>query len=883
MITPDPVIYAELLSSLTLTDQDREKLKKERGFTDETINKLKFKSAKESNQQLIEAVQHKYGFGRCFECGIVDKAEKASWQFTTEGLIIMPFLEADCTTPYFFKSHKYGSLTGASPMPYSQMIYKTVTSDTIVLCEGEFKAAAMWQMGFKAVGLGGITTFAGESINALCKMLASERPHNIIILFDTETQEDPTFKERYKDDYKRRYAQHIWAYIMAKKIAHHIETDNGGRVPNVSIASLPKSWEIDGKADIDGCLAAGKTRKDFEIVLRDSLHPDNYRRRMDVPDRFVPWINRQMSRAFKNDIMFERDNCYYVREKRKNEWATKEISTFTIKIKNIIQYKDKIYRDVQFINRFGDKTPPFALDPKYLASSSAFKELGIAKGDFIWKGSDVDLNLLLESLQLDSDAVAIRLIDHIGRLEELKAWVFGNKILFDDGREGEPDKNGTYWDGDSGYRILPLSDSPLPCLSTEPIDIDETVQMFYEAWGINGVMCVAFSVCCLFSNEVFKIFKAFPFSMVYGEMGAGKSTMADICMLINGFGYDNPALNISNTTEVAMCRKLSYYSSLPVRFDEQREGNKRIEQKESMLRSIYNRQMSSKGTRDPMQVYEVKIRGIFTLSGEQRLEDPALKSRCVPLYLTRAKNDTPSYKAMSDLFKMGTKLSYISYSILKRYKELAKRFSQDMIDTRFGLNDITTIRGDFRTQQHYAMLIASLPIFLSKDLAKKYQMEFFNMFKAYTNEMSQGSVLGLFFRELATMRAEDPILFMRYCQRDHDDETIAFIFLQGLHSEWLKWRVRQGMQKGCVPLDTIREYLKSQKYVFESQVQRRVKVGDKAVRVRMVKMDLTHGELPLGLREIYETYTEQPDPTDSENETRDADAPGEELVEPNIN
>ncbi len=883
MITPDPVVYAELLASLTLTDQDRENLNKERGFTDDTIKKLKFKSAQKSNSQIIEFLTNKYGFGRCFECGLVDKAEQPAWQFTNDGLIVIPFLEADCTTPYFFKSHKYGSLTGADPLPYSQMIYRTVTSDTIVLCEGEFKAAAMWQMGYKAIGLGGITTFAGEYINTLCKMLYAEKPKNIIILFDTETQEDPIFKDRYKDDYKRRYAQHIWAYIMAKKITFHMLTEQNGFSPNVTIASLPKSWEIDGKADIDGCVATGKGRREFDIVLRDSLHPDNYRRRMDVPDKFVPWINRQMARAFKSEVLFERDNCYYVREKHKNEWVTKEISSFNIKIKNILQYKDKVYRDVQLVNRFGDRTPPFALDPKYLSSSSAFKELGITKGDYIWKGTDAHLNILLESLQLDSDAVPIKILDHIGRLEEIKAWAFGNKILFDDGREGEPDKNGTYWDGDNGYRISPLSDSPLPALSTEPIDVDEVVQMFHKAWGIHGVMCVAFSVCCLFSNEVFKIFKAFPFSMVYGEMGAGKSTMADICMLINGFGFDNPALNISNTTEVAMCRKLSYYSSLPVRFDEQREGNKKIEQKESMLRSIYNRQMSSKGTRDPMQVYEVKIRGIFTLSGEQRLEDPALKSRCVPLYLTRAKNDSPSYQAMQDLFKMGTKLSYISYMILKKYKELAKKFSQDMIDTRLGLNDITSIKGDFRTQQHYAMLIASLPLFLSKDLARKYQAEFFNMFKAYTTEMSHGSVLGLFFRELATMRAEDILTFNRYCQRDDRDATKAFIYLEGLHSEWMKWRVKQGLHKGTVPLDTLKEYLKSQKYVFESRCQRRVKIGDKSVQVRMMKIDLSHVETPLGIREIYETYTEQPDESDSENEPRDIDDPGDELVEPNIN
>lgn len=839
---PKPNIYTFLNERLILTDQDRESLKTKRGFTDNTINTLQFKSARKENEKAIEDTIRTFGLGDCFTCGVVDRDGKPAWQFTNEGLIIIPYLDDIGQGVLFYKSHKFGGLTDSGVFPYS--LYTLLPrqghqNDLVVICESEFKAAAMWQMGWRSLGLGGVASFAGEHIDKLQGIFKDASL--AIILFDTEIQDDPACAN-YKEDFRRRYAQHIWSYNMAKRIKNILGVDT-------KIATLPEAWMIDNKSDIDGAVAAGHTRDEFELVLRRAVTPDYYRYNLKIPKEHQPWVNRKMEWAYKTNIIFEKNNCYYMQRKVGEKVIQQELSNFIINIKNQIEIDGNLHREVQLISKFQDISAPFTASPKQWASASDFAELALGKGDFFWKGSTKEgaWKMVTDYLSLENDGMVIKRLDYVGRNEEHKHWIFENMLIKDDGTIIKPDKDKNFWDGEKGYRILQIG-SGIPSLSEEPINIDEVLNKFYEAWGISGVLGFTFSIASLFANPVFDLpnNKAFPLAMLYGEKQSGKSALSDVMYLLQGHSANQAAYSIAVSSPVGIDRSLSYYGSLMVRLDEYRTDEHKTKAKEANLRSAYNRQFSLKGVKEKHGVREVRLKATIMLIGEEKPDDPAMLDRIIPIYLSVKDKSQKSLKALQWLYELGNKLSYITYYVLKDYQKNVKRFVQDVQDTFKGLGFKVEESRDFRTQHHYSILMATLGILLPKEKAIVYIEKFFNSFIANLKQKGDGSLLNTFFMDIHTMKVmgEKVENFMNV---DKQDQSIVFFYLPGIYSLWSKYKAQHGGTKSLYTEKTIREYMGSQEYYIGTS---RKSILSTKERVRCLVFDLDKGA-PAILKDIY--------------------------------
>jgi hypothetical protein len=844
---PNEAIYTELCQELTLGDHHRQSLKKKRGFTDATIDTLKYKTAKPENAPIINNLTEKYGAGVMYSCGLLDKDRKPAYQFTNPDYIIIPFLDTDGKTVKFYKSHKKGSLSGMGVLPYAPYLMMGAT-DTVILCESEFKAAAMWQLGYKAQGLCGINTFSGEHIGEIGKLVMGCK--KVIILFDNEIQDDPSLPT-YKEHFASRYAHFIWSYIMARRLEALL--GGGDSKIDIRIATLPKSWIVDGKIDCDTALALGRTKDEFDIVIRDALPPEVYRGDLEIDREHIPWVNRRMEKAYDNNLIWSYGNCYYTKKigGKKEEAVTKELSNFTIDVKQIIERDDGTFREVELVSKYKDRAGPLIVTPNEMASCREFKELCLSKGDFMWKGTDDDWVKVVEHLFLDSTAIPIRVARQIGRNEPMKMWMFGNVIIKDDGSHITLSEDGnTFYDGAQGYRIDTLGTGKMPELCMSPISPALVAQKFEEAWGLEGLIALAYAISTLFSNDVFEVEAAFPMMFVFGEKESGKTTLADYTSHVLGFKRDNPAMNLSDTTIAAMGRKMAYYSSLPLRFDEYRAGEKKIDDKISFLRSMYNRQTASKGIKEAFGIREVKTFGCVIMIGEERPSDSALQSRIIPIHVAAPKRTPKSGEALKWLHENLDRISGLTFGILKDYEKNRKRFMELFLELKKTFMISKEVEHMSRIRFHYAAILTAMSFFLDAERLNEVTAQIFQEFAKVVNEQKEGSIINAFFDDLVTMKdmGENVKLFLSVDPRAPKE---GILYLNGLVAQWLKWKQSHGSRAAMGNATLFRRYMAVHTYCKLKSDKRRVPAGE-GRRLNCMVMRLDDPSCPKEIKSLFE-------------------------------
>jgi hypothetical protein len=144
-----------------------------------------------------------------------------------------------------------GSLRTASPTPEEFRV--------VVITEGEFKAAALWQV----LGLGrgdgeepvGIAALPGISFGKnyeireeLDAWLRRVKCRCVKVIYDNEEKGDPKYKA-FKADKRKRFDAQIWARFLATDIAQKLHIRG-------EVGVLPREWRNEnGKADWDGAMA----------------------------------------------------------------------------------------------------------------------------------------------------------------------------------------------------------------------------------------------------------------------------------------------------------------------------------------------------------------------------------------------------------------------------------------------------------------------------------------------------------------------------------------------------------------------------------------------------------------------------------------------------
>jgi hypothetical protein len=281
-------------SWLKLRPTDTAKLLDRRGLTAETCRALGFRSGSRSNKALLEKLGETFtanqlkldGWWRSDESenkqfcgwGIIGKKrfpdKKSEFQWGWCEPILIPYFDARGEIIHL-RPHK-GMIKGHSPrlyVPRASQAYRAEHPeldgafeekfDNVIITEGEFKAAAVWQV----LGQGSFQVPTGKPVYGVCSMPGITMANNYdvrmdlevwleavgakraIVVFDNEEKSDPKLTS-YKPDYRRRFESEIWARFLAASLQKELRIEG-------LYSRIPDAWrDKTGKADWDGVAGA---------------------------------------------------------------------------------------------------------------------------------------------------------------------------------------------------------------------------------------------------------------------------------------------------------------------------------------------------------------------------------------------------------------------------------------------------------------------------------------------------------------------------------------------------------------------------------------------------------------------------------------------------
>ena len=799
------MIYEWIASHGKLTDDHAHDLRTKRGFTDETIKRHRLFSAGKHNLDLERELLKEFPVEDLLASGVFLKKKDGAHidPVFLDDRVIIPYLDKDGKA-LLLRPHKLG-LKAIPVMVYHAFGIKP-DDTSVIITEGEFKAVAAYQLGFSCIALPGVSSFSGRKFEELTKFLNDHHVKDICICFDNEIKDDPKLPN-YKADAMDRYDTQYYAYIMAKELCR------AGF--NARVATLPDSWRVRGKIDIDGALALGKTASDLLHVVKRSLDPKEYHDNFDDEVREIV-RKKEAKRFFKTHISKEYGKYVAQRFNGKKQWD-EVISNFTLRIVATHETAEGIVREVQFVNEFGKSAAFFSVGPEEMSGNDGFSTFCFRHGNFVWSGRKEDLYKIWEQEFMNDSGRHIIEPDCVGWLGDKRMWIFGNVAFDEKGNELRPDDHNIFWTDKFGVQPIPLGVSTgksvvaegIPHLSLHQCDIQTIKSKLVESIGdFEAKTCLGWAVGVLFMEEVFALYNCFPFLFITGRRRSGKSTVAE--WMMNLFGLENSGKQAADTTSVAIQRYMSYYSSLPLFIDEYRNDSK-VTAKNGLFRNAYNRQSAGKGMKSEFGIREAKIRGGLIIAGEETPEDNALLTRCVVVPVSEGRRIQNNFDWFT---KNRAKLSAFAYEILKNRKAYSEKFLSRLLEDK---REIAELTKDDRLAINRAVVSAGAFTIFGED--DDFATKFVNDLKVTKVQQEAESAVSMFFQDLQAMSFDRSLRLSDYWDVDKGK---VYLFFHGLYNVWAK-DYQSRKREAPFKADAIRSYLKDETGFVESNYNHRIK------------------------------------------------------------
>lgn len=806
-------IYTEIVRLARLEEHHKTELIEKRGFSDRTIAEQQFKSSGSYFKSIEESLRAAFKEEELITSGVFvfDGRQAGLNGMFLEERILIPYWSAKdevyhlrFCVPAPLRNPKLPKIFGLANIAIEVFQERNIHDNPseIILTEGEFKAVAGQQYGVPSLGLPGISSFSEVHFPRLEKLIDDFKVKKVTLIFDNEIKNDPALAERYKPNPMTRYDTEFYAYYMAKKLEE--------RGKEVRIAWLPDSWRVNGKIDLDGAAAQGRTSGDLRAVMYLGKTQREYLKELEGEARQV-LLRKNTQKRHSSNIYKDFNHYVAMRRRGQKEWP-EIISNFVIKIIATHETPEGIVREVVFTNEYDETSSAFSLPPDCMAGADSFATFCLGRGNYIWKGSKEDLAVIWESEFLMDDGRHITEPDHIGWIEKDKIWLFGNIAIKEDGSELRPDKNHVFWFEKKGLKPIPLGvttgktmiSEGIPYLSLNAIDVKEIRMRLGESIGdMEASMCLGWISAIPFLEEVFDHYGSYPFLFITGKRGSGKSTIAE--WLMNFFGLENAGKMAADTTQVGVQRYLSYYSSLPVFLDEYR-NTKQVTSKNGFFRNAYNRQSAGKGIKADFGLREAKIRGTLLIAGEETPEDNALLTRCIVVLVSarsRVKNHFGWF--MANRIKFSNHL----LTLLRNKKSLLKRFLEVLQE---GKDFFTEAGADDRIAINYATIAAGYAIAFGENgtadigFARWLSQETQRVRDEYMDEQA----VSIFYEDLVAMKTRG-LIDGKYWDVN---EGKIYLYFHGLYSLWSQeYRKTRGIEP--FKAASIRDYLREEEGFLE--------------------------------------------------------------------
>lgn len=783
-------LYKEIIERLPLLEKDRESLKIKRGFSNEVIQKLQFKSC----GSFIE----NDAFFKGLPVNILNALKSEN--------IVIPYFDVNDNIIHI-RPHKFG-IKDEPVRVYTPFKLFKEDKTTLVIAESEFKAAASCAYGVNTIGIPGIRSFSKTRFNELRDIIIGLSPQKIIICFDNEIKNDPKF-ENYKPDYTKRYDTQFYAYITAALLK--------ASKLNVKIATINKEWMIEGKADIDGILASGVSPDEYLTCLANAQEPFTYKEKWDFPISHLSYLERRIDRFFYTGPIEVMDRCYFYQQKDK---PNKKISNFLIEISNTLQGRAGAERRGRFVSNYGP-SKEFELKPEMMSSKTIFTKFCYENGDYQFEGTDQELAKIWAYIFMHQTGKIIMKLHGYGYDDVTETWFFQNGAYKADVFY-PADEDGIVWIDDTGYKLCETMDdldlsAPTLTDSQPSFDLKEITEKLSEKLGERyAKLLVSWSLGCFFLPEIMKEYGIYPFIFLYGKTGAGKSTISN--WISSFFGLEQKGIPFSASSLAGIIRMTTQMSMLPVWFEEYRNKDPNIQGKNNFLRSVYDKSTVVKGTKREDEIKTYKSRSTLIISGEEHPNDSALNSRFIMFPIFKKNENQEAYLWLQ---KNKSLFNYFGHWILTNKKTLWGDVKKHIDDYIANFRNSPIKIGDRTYLQ--ASIMGGICDALLGD-SEDFSLFIGEFAKASDSKREGEQALFVFIEDTINMIGSKKVFFDYadiVTEKDAygNDSKKVWVWFNGLYNLWEKEykTLRQDLPAARAALI---DHLKNEKYYIESAQKR---------------------------------------------------------------
>lgn len=782
-------LYKEIIERLPLLEKDRESLRTKRGFSDEVIKKLQFKSC--------GAFIEKDEFFKNLPSNILNSLKLDN--------IVIPYFDVNHNIIHI-RPHKFGIKD--EPIRVYTPFKLFNDEQTLVIAESEFKAVASCIYGINTIGIPGIASFSRTRFNELKNLVEALHPKLVIICFDNEIKDNPEFPN-YKPEYTKRYDTQFYAYVTGALL-------KAAKIP-VKIATLNKEWMQNGKVDIDGMLAAKISKDEYLTCLANAKEIYAYKEAWDFPASHMSFLERRIDRFFYTGPIEVKDRCYFYQQKDKPD---KKISNFIIEISHTLQGKEGAERRGRFISNYGT-SKEFDLRPDMMASKTIFSKFCYENGDYQFDGTDQEMAKIWSYIFMHQTGRIIVKLSSYGYNEEIKAWFFQNGGYHNDIFH-PADEDGIVWIEDIGYKLCETMDeidlsAPTLSDSTPNFDLKEVVSKLADKLGDRyAKLLVAWSLGCFFLPEIMNSYGIYPFIFLYGKTGAGKTTISN--WISSFFGFEQKGIPFSASSLAGIIRMTTQMSMLPVWFEEYRNKDPDIQKKNNFLRSVYDKSTVVKGTKREDEIKTYKSRSSLIISGEEHPNDSALNSRFIMFPVFKKNENQDSYLWLQ---KNKNLFNYFGHWVLVNKKSLWENVRKHIDDYISGFRESPVKIADRTYLQ--ASIIGGICDALLGD-SEDFSTFIGEYAKANDNQREGEQALFVFIDDVVNMIGSKKVFFdfaEVITEKDPygNDIKKVWVWFNGLYNLWEKEykTLRQDLPAARAAL---MDHLKNENYYIESSQKR---------------------------------------------------------------
>jgi len=403
--------------------------------------------------------------------------------------------------------------------------------------------------------------------------------------------------------------------------------------------------------------------------------------------RVIP-ANVSLDEYYERGFYVDR-NCMYFQDAKGNP---KQQSNFTMTPLFHIESTVNAKRLYEVKNNHGT-VRVIEIPQRDLVSISAFKVRIESLGNFLWTGSETDLNRLKAWLYEKTNSA--KEVTQMGWNKD-GIYVWGNGIY--NGKFTETDSYGIATNNGENYYIPSASriysgeenlfEFERKFIHVEGnISLREYMKKFTKVFGDNGKIALSFYFASLFRDIIIRKFSKYPIMNLFGPKGAGKNACAE--SLLHFFGRLPKIPNLHNTSKPALADHVATSSNALCVLDEYR--NDLEMEKREFLKGLWDGTGRTRMNMDKDKKKETTSvdQGVIVCGQQMATADIALFSRFIVLSFTQtefSKEEIRLYEELEEINKRG--LTHITHQILKHRAFFKENYSKKVDQVSLKLEEL---------------------------------------------------------------------------------------------------------------------------------------------------------------------------------------------------